>query len=181
MLEALSENVEGNITPRLINLCHYITKYCEDEFVSPAGGSGLTFSGSMSAIKTASMNNVIGINVSQLRILLRILQHKISAKLFESETQMIDWFGEMIAPQFDNYKYVHEVGSKPELILYLVRDFIAIFNKGITLLIKSNQLIVNKISSIGVILGSDHSQGVLRFPMKLLFVMKSEPNCWAYK
>ena len=80
----------------------------------------------------------------------------------------------MIAPQFDNYKYVHEVGSKPELILYLVRDFIAIFNKGITSLIKSNQLIVNKISSIGVILGSDHGQGVLRFPMKLLFVMKSE-------
>ena len=134
----------------------------------------------MSAIEITSIMNDVGINISQLRILLRILRHKISAKLFESETQMIDWFGEMIAPQFDNYKYVHEVGSKPELILYLVRDFIAIFNKGITLLIKSNQLIVNKISSIGVILGSDHGQGVLRFPMKLLFVMKSEKR-WTYK
>ena len=85
MLVALYDNVEGNITPRLINLCHYITKYCEDEFVSPAGGSGLTFSGSMSAIKTASTMNNVGINISQLRIFLIILRHKIGATLFEPE------------------------------------------------------------------------------------------------
>ena len=30
MLEALSDNVEGNISSSLINLCHYITAYYED-------------------------------------------------------------------------------------------------------------------------------------------------------
>ena len=43
MLEALSDNVEGNISSSLINLCHYITAYYEDWFVSTAGNSGLTF------------------------------------------------------------------------------------------------------------------------------------------
>ena len=45
MLKALSNNVDGNISTSLINLCHYITECCEDEFVSAAGDSGLTFSG----------------------------------------------------------------------------------------------------------------------------------------
>ena len=42
------------------------------------------------------------------------------------------------------------------------------------LLIHSNQLIVNEISRIDVIVDSDHGEGVFRFLMKLLFVMKSE-------
>ena len=74
------------------------------------------------------MNNV-GINISQLRILLRILQHKIEAKLFEPESKMVDLRGEIIFPQFGEYKYIHETGSKPELILYWVRDYTAIFKK----------------------------------------------------
>ena len=51
-----------NLSSSLINLCHYIAEYYEDEFVSAAGDSGLTFSGSMSAIETASMMNDVGIN-----------------------------------------------------------------------------------------------------------------------
>ena len=62
--------------------------------------------------------NDVDINMSQLRILLRILRHMIGAKLFEPEPKMTNLCGEMIVPQFGEYKYVHEIGSKPELILY---------------------------------------------------------------
>ena len=31
---------------------------------------------------------------------------------------MIELCGDMIVPQFGEYKYIHEVGSKPEVILY---------------------------------------------------------------
>ena len=50
ILETISDNIKGNISSSLINVCHYITEYCEYEFVSTAGNSGLTFSSSMSAI-----------------------------------------------------------------------------------------------------------------------------------
>ena len=52
----------------------------------------------MSTIETASIMNDVGINISQLRILLTILRHKIMAKLFESESKMVDLRGEMIVP-----------------------------------------------------------------------------------
>ena len=52
----------------------------------------------MSAIETASMMNYVGINISQLRILLRILRHKIGTKFFEAETKMTDLYGDMIVP-----------------------------------------------------------------------------------
>ena len=64
MLEALSGNVEGNISSSLINLCHYIAEYYKDELVSAAGSSGLPFSGSMSTIRPASVMNDVGINIS---------------------------------------------------------------------------------------------------------------------
>ena len=67
-------------------------------------------------IETVSMINNVGINISQLRIILRILRHKIGAKLFEPESKMTDLCGEMIVPQFGEYKYIHEIGGKPELI-----------------------------------------------------------------
>ena len=35
----------------------------------------------------------------------------------------------MINPQFGEYNYVREVRSKPEYILYWVRDSVAIFKK----------------------------------------------------
>ena len=43
VLEALFDNVEGNISSTFINLCHYIDECYEDEFVSAAGDTGLTF------------------------------------------------------------------------------------------------------------------------------------------
>ena len=57
MLEVIYNNVNGNISSILINLCHCIAEFYEEEFVSAAGDSGLSFSGSMSTIETASMMN----------------------------------------------------------------------------------------------------------------------------
>ena len=54
----------------------------------------------MSTIETTSMMNDVGINILQLRILLRILRHKIGAELFEPESKIIDLCGEMIALDF---------------------------------------------------------------------------------
>ena len=118
MLEALSNIGNGNISSSLINVCHYIAEFYEEEYISAAGDSGLTFSSSMSAVKTASMMNDIGINISQLRILLRILRYKIVDKLFDSESKIVDLRGEMIVPQFSEDKYIHETSIKPESILY---------------------------------------------------------------
>ena len=69
---------------------------------------------------------------------------------------------------------MHEVGNNHELILYWGCDFVDMFKKETTLLINTNQLIVHEISKIDVIVGGNHSQCVFRFPMKLLFIMKSE-------
>ena len=42
------------------------------------------------------------------------------------------------------------------------------------LFINYNKIKVNEISRIDIIVDCDHGQGAFRFPMKLLFVMKSE-------
>ena len=89
---------------------------------------------------------------------------------------MVDLRGEMIAPQFGQNKYTHETGTKPESILYWVWDSTAIFKKEISLLIKCNLIIIDNISRINVVVGGDHGQGTFRFPMKLLFIMKSSKN-----
>ena len=67
--------------------------------------------------------------------------------------------------KFGEYKYVHEVGSKPEkLILCWFRDAAIVFFLS-ALLINPNRLIVNKISKIDVIVYGDYDQGVCRFPV----------------
>ena len=69
----------------------------------------------------------------------------------------------MIVSQFEEYKYIHELGSKPKLMLYWVRDSVALFKKGIGLLIKSNHLKVDEISRIDVIVDGGHGQVFLDF------------------
>ena len=96
--KTLSDTVEGNISSSLINLCHYIAEYYKDQFVSATSDSGLTLSSLMSTIDITSILNDVGINISQLRILLRLLRHKIGAKLFDPESKMTDLCGEMIVP-----------------------------------------------------------------------------------
>ena len=73
MLKALSDNVEENISSSLMTECKYIAECYEGEFVSAFCETGLNFSGSISAIETASMTNDVGSNISQLYILLRIV------------------------------------------------------------------------------------------------------------
>ena len=82
----------------------------------------------------------------------------------------------MTVPQSGEYKYIHEVGSKPELTLYWIRESTAIFKKEISLLVKSTLINLDDISRINLIIGGDHGQGAFRFPLKLLFVMKSSKN-----
>ena len=101
---------------------------------------------------------------------------RLVANFFEPESKMIDLCGEMIVPRFGEYKYIHEVGNKPKFILYWIRDSTIIFKKEISLLVKSNILNLDDISRIDVIISGDHGQGAFRFPMKLLFVMKSSKN-----
>ena len=57
-----------------------------------------------------------------------------------------------------------------------VRDSTAIFKKEISLLIKCNLIIIDNVSRIDDIVGGDHGPGAFRFPMKLLFTMKSSKN-----
>ena len=71
------------------------------------------------------MMSDVGLNISQLRILLRILRNKLGAKTFEPENIMKSLSGDMILPKFGEYKYYHETRSKPEHILLWVRDTIA--------------------------------------------------------
>ena len=78
---------------------------------------------------------------------------------------MVDIRGEMIAPQFGEYKYTHETGTKPESIFYWVRDSTAIFKKEISLLIKFHVMNVDDISRIDVTVCGGHGQCSFRFPM----------------
>ena len=83
----------------------------------------------MSAVETASMMSDVGLNISQLRILLRILRNKLGAKMFEPENIMKNLSGDMILPKFGEYKYYHETGSKPEHIIFWVGDVGVLFTK----------------------------------------------------
>ena len=60
----------------------------------------------------------VGLNISQLRILLRILRNKLGAKIFEPENIAKSLSGDMILPKFGEYKYYHDEESKPEHILF---------------------------------------------------------------
>ena len=77
---------------------------------------------------------------------------------------MVDLRGEIISPQFGEYKYTHETGTKPESILYWVRDSTAIFKKEISLLIKYN-LTIDDTSRIDAVVGGDHGQGAFGIPI----------------
>ena len=64
----------------------------------------------------------VGLKISQLRILLRILRNKLGANIFKPEKMIKRLSGNMVIPKFSEYNYYHETGTKPELILFWVRD-----------------------------------------------------------
>ena len=108
-LEVLSWNSDDSYhTLSAINLCHYLAENYEEEFISTAGGSGLIFSGQMSAIATANIMSDVGLKISQLRILLRILQNKIGVKKIESKKMKKMFNSDMIIPKFGECNYYHE-------------------------------------------------------------------------
>ena len=85
----MSCNSDNNCHPSsTINVCRYPAENYEDKFTTAAADSCLPFSGQMSAVETASMMSDDGLNISQLRILLRILRNKLGAKIFEPENIM---------------------------------------------------------------------------------------------
>ena len=47
---------------------------------------------------------------------------------------------DMIIPKFGEYKYYHEIGSKPKHILFWIRDDDAVFKKKTQLLIESSDI-----------------------------------------
>ena len=142
-LKALSCNIDDNYHPSsTINLFRYLADNYEDEFISAAGDSSLTFSGQMSAVKTASMMSDVGLNISQLRIFLRILRNKLGTKMFEPENIMKSLSGDMILPKFGEYKYNTEQGSKHEHVLFWFRNTVALFKKETQLLIESGDIYI---------------------------------------
>ena len=129
-LKVSSCNSDNNYHPSsTINICRYLADNYEDEFITAAGDSSLSFSGQISAVETTSMISDIGLNISSLRILLRILRNKLGAKMFEPENVMKNLSGDMILPKFGDYKYYNETGSKPEDILFWIRDYVAVFKE----------------------------------------------------
>ena len=62
----------------------------------------------------------------------------------------------MILPTFGEYKYNHEKGSKPEHILFWVRDTVAVFKKETQLLIESSDIDISDINRIYIVVGGDH-------------------------
>ena len=82
--------------------------------------------------------------------------------------------GDMILPKFGEYKYYHEIGSKPEHILFWIRDIVAVFKKDTQLLIEFGGMNLSNINRIDIVVGGDHGQGAFLFPIKILYIMNNE-------
>ena len=128
----------------------------------------------MSDVETESMINDVGLNISQLRILLRILRNKLGTTMFESENIMKSLSGDMILSKFGKYKYYTETGSKPGYILFWVRNTFAVFKKDTQLSIDSGKIDLSDVDRIDTVVVDDHGQRTFRFPMKILYIMNNE-------
>ena len=95
--------------------------------------------------------------------------------MFEPENIMKNLSGDMIVPKFGEYKYINmEKESKPDLILFWVRDTVAVFKKETQMLIDSGEIDILEIKRIDIVVGGDHGQGAFRFPMKILYIMNDD-------
>ena len=64
------------------------------------------------------MMSDVGLNISQLRDLLKILRNKLSTKKFEPEIMMKSHSRDMIIPKFGEYNHYRETRTNPELVLF---------------------------------------------------------------
>ena len=94
--------------------------------------------------------------------------------MFEPENIMNSFSGDIILPKFGEYKYYHETGSKPEHVLFWVRDTVAVDKKETQLLIDSGDIDLADIDRIHIVVGGDHGQRAFRFPMKILYITNNE-------
>ena len=131
-----------------MNLCRYIIEIY-NLVLSAGDDHGFQFSGKISAVETESLMSDVSFNILQFRILLQILRHKIGAKILEAELKLNDVCGNIFQLPFGEYDFMHDVGSKSEII-FSVRDTVAIFKKGIdryTVVVKRSMVSVTAASS----------------------------------
>ena len=69
------------------------------------------------------------------------------------------------------HNYYHEAGSKPEIILFWVRDIVAVYKKETQVLIDSSDIDIYNIDRIDIVVVSDHGRGAFQFSMKILYIM----------
>ena len=82
---------------------------------------------------------------------------------------------DMILPKFTEYKYNNiEKGTKPEHILFWIRDTVAVFKKQTQILIYSGDIDILNINRIDINVGGYYGQGAFRFPMKILYIMNDD-------
>ena len=63
--------------------------------------------------------------------------------------------GDMMIPKFGEYDYYHETRTKPELILFWIRDIVTIFKKETQLLINSGDIDMYDINRTYIVMGGD--------------------------
>ena len=78
ILKALSYNNDNNY--------HLLSTIHLGRYLTETGDSGLTLSGQMSAVESASMMSDVGLNLYQLRIILRILRNKLGTIFLNLKT-----------------------------------------------------------------------------------------------
>ena len=81
--------------------------------------------------------------------------------------------GDMISQKFGEYRYYHQIGSKPEHILFWVRDTVAVFKKETWLLVESSNIKLSNIDRIDIVVCGYHGQEASRFLMKILYIMNN--------
>ena len=87
----------------------------------------------------------------------------------KTENIMKNLSEDVIISKFGEYNYHHETGFKLDLVIFWVRDTVAIFKKETGLLIDSDKIDISNINRIDIVVGGDHGQGTFRFPMKILY------------
>ena len=127
----------------------------------------------MSAVETTSLMNDVVLNVSQLRILLRILCNKVGVNFFEPETLWKVLAETWYVQSLVNINIIIWKKKVNLNIFFWVRDTVAIFKKETQLLIESSDINISNINRIDIVVGGDHGQRAFRFPMKLLYIMNN--------
>ena len=93
--------------------------------------------------------------------------------MFEPKYLMKALSDDMILSEFIEYNYYHEARSKPELILFWVRDSVAVYKKSTQILMDYSDININKMNNTDIVVGGDNGQGVFRFSMKILCIINT--------